>query len=104
MVLSMSKELLKRYITEVLMNIDQDDAMNQNVIWKDSKGTGKLTIRKIVTYTKPFSRFAPGDDVDAELNSDGTITVNGVEKWKPEFDKSKTTPRLRRVKRRRRLA
>jgi hypothetical protein len=99
----MSTELLKTYITEVLADLDQGDDLNQNIVRKDPEGSGKLIIRKLVTYTKPSSRFAPGDDVDAELNRDGTVKVDDLENWKPEFSKTIRRPRRLR-KNSRRLA
>ena len=91
----MSTELLKQYIAEVVMS--------QNIVRKDPEGSGKLIIRKLVTYTKPSSRFAPGDDVDTELNPDGTVKVDELENWKPAFDKTIRKPR-RHKRARRRLA
>lgn len=99
----MSTDLLKQYIMEVVTDLAQSADMNQNIVRKDPEGTGKLIIRKLVTYTKPSSRFAPGDDVDTELNQDGTVKVNDLEVWKPEFDKTIRKPR-RMKKTRRRLA
>lgn len=99
----MSTDLLKQYIMEVVTDLVQSADMNQNIVRKDPEGTGKLIIRKLVTYTKPSSRFAPGDDVDTELNQDGTVKVDDLEVWKPEFDKTIRKPR-RMKKTRRRLA
>lgn len=96
----MSKELLQQYITEVLADMSD---MNQNIIRKDPEGSGKLIIRKLITYTKPSSRFAPGDDVNTNLNPDGTVKVDDLETWQPEFDKTIRRPR-RHHKTKRRLA
>jgi len=89
----MSTELLKQYIMEVMSDLEQGTDMNQNIVRKDPEGTGKLIIRKLVTYVKPSSRFAPGDDVDTELNPDGTVKVDDLETWKPQFDKTIRKPR-----------
>lgn len=93
----MSTELLKQYIMEVMATTD----LAQNIVRKDPEGTGKLVIRKLVTYTKQSSRFAPGEDVDTELNHDGTVKVDDLESWKPEFDKTIRKPRRKRKVRRR---
>jgi hypothetical protein len=77
----MSVALLKRYITEVMMS--------QNVIRKDPEGTGQLVIRKLVTFKKPASRFAPGEDVDTEFDSEGNAVVDDIEKWMPDFETSR---------------
>ena len=97
----MSTELLKKYITEVLEELAQGEDMNQNIVRKDPEGSGKLIIRKLVTYTKPSSRFSPGDDVDTELKRDGTVAVDDLENWKPEFDKTIRKPRRHRKSTRR---
>lgn len=89
----MTAELLRRYIVEFMMT--------QNVIRKDPEGTGKLVIRKLVTYEKPASAFSPGDDVDTELRSDGSVKVDGLETWKPDFDREQVTKRHKRRKHRR---
>lgn len=95
----MSADLLKQYIMEVMTDL------TQNIVHKDPEGSGKLIIRKLVTYTKPSSRFAPGDDVDTELNQDGSVKVDDLEIWKPEFDKTIRRPRrMKKKKNRRRLA
>lgn len=86
----MSTDLLKEYIAEVMMS--------QNIIRKDPEGTGQLVVRKLVTFKKPASRFSPGDDVDTELDSNGNVVVDDIEKWQPDFDKTKRKPR--RVKKR----
>lgn len=86
----MSTDLLKEYITEVMMS--------QNIIRKDPEGTGQLVIRKLVTFKKPSSRFSPGDDVDTELDAHGNVYVDDIEKWKPDYEKTKRKPR--RVKKR----
>lgn len=86
----MSAELLKQYIKEVM------DTMAQNIVRKDPEGSGKLIIRKLVTYTKPASRFAPGEDVDTALNPDGTVKVDDLETWEPAFDKTIRKPRRKR--------
>ena len=96
-VLSMSTALLRRYITEVLADMDQ------NIVRKDPAGNGHLIIRKLVTYEKPASRFAPGDDVDTELKSDGSVKVDDLETWKPDFDSSARKP-TRKVKHTTKLA
>jgi len=83
-VLSMSMELLRRYIAEALMD--------QNIIRKDPDGTGKLVIRKLVTFKKPSSRFSPGDDVDTSLDSNGNAVIDDIEKWEPDFEQSKNKP------------
>lgn len=93
----MSTELLKQYIMEVMTDLAQ------NIVRKDPEGSGKLIIRKLVTYAKPASRFAPGEDVDTELNPDGTVKVDDLETWKPAFDKTIRRPR-RMKKSRKRLA
>lgn len=76
----MTTELLARYIAEVVMT--------QNIVRKDPEGSGKLMIRKLVTYTKGSSRFAPGEDVDTDLRPDGSVKVDDLETWKPEFEKT----------------
>lgn len=88
-----AEQLLKRYILEYMMA--------QNIVRKDPEGTGGLVIRKLVTYEKPSSRFSPGDDVDTELNPDGTVTVDDLETWTPDFEKTIRKPRHRRRSRRR---
>ena len=90
----MSVELLKRYIIECLLL--EDDAMTQNVIRKDPEGTGKLIVRKLVTYKKGDSRFPPGADVDTEFDKDGNAIVDDKERWAPDYEKSKRRPRARR--------
>lgn len=77
----MSTALLKEYITEVMMT--------QNVIRKDPEGTGKLVIRKLVTFKKPASRFPIGQDVPTELTPDGDVVVDDLEKWEPDYEKSR---------------
>lgn len=86
----MSTDLLKEYITEVMMS--------QNIIRKDPEGTGQLVIRKLVTFKKPSSQFSPGDDVDTELDAHGNVYVDDIEKWEPDYEKTKRKPR--RVKKR----
>ncbi len=71
--------------------------MDQNIIRRDPEGTGQLIIRKLVTFKKPASRFAPGDDVDTELDPQGMAVVDDIEKWKPDWGKTRRKPR--RVKR-----
>jgi hypothetical protein len=92
----MSTALLKRYIAEVMMSQDvgtgEGDDMNQNVIRKDPDGTGKLVIRKLVTFKKPSSRYAPGEDVDTQLDSNGNAIVDDLEKWEPDYETSKNKP------------
>jgi len=90
----MSVELLKKYIVECLAL--EADQMTQNVIRKDPEGTGKLIIRKLVTYKKNDSRFPPGADVDTEFDMDGNAIVDDKEKWTPDYEKSKRRPRARR--------
>lgn len=80
----MSTNLLKQYISEVMMS--------QNIIRKDPDGSGKLVIRKLVTFTKPASRFSPGDDVDTTLDSNGNAVIDDIEKWEPDFEKTKNKP------------
>lgn len=65
--------------------------MSQNIVRKDPEGSGRLVIRKLVTYEKPASMFGPGDDVDTELQPDGSVKVDDLETWKPDFKKSSTT-------------
>lgn len=80
--------------------------MTQNIIRKDPDGSGKLVIRKLVTFTKPSSRYAPGDDVDTALDSQGNAVVDDIEKWQPDYEKSKNKPTMtsrRGAGRRRRL-
>lgn len=84
----MTTALLRRYIAEVMMT--------QNVVRKDPEGSGNLVIRKLVTYQKPASRFAPGEDVDTELQPDGTVKIDDLETWKPDFSKTIKKPRRRR--------
>lgn len=91
----MTTALLKRYIAEVMMT--------QNVVRKDPEGSGNLVIRKLVTYQKPASRFAPGEDVDTALQPDGTVKIDDLETWKPDFSKTIKKPNRRR-RRSRRLA
>ena len=86
----MSTDLLREYIAEVMMS--------QNIVRKDPEGTGQLIIRKLVTFKKPASRFSPGDDVDTELDPQGIVMVDDIEKWEPDYEKSKRKPR--RVKKR----
>lgn len=76
----MSTELLRRYIAEVMMT--------QNIVRKDPEGTGHLIIRKLVTFEKPSSRFAVGDDVDTDLKPSGDVVVDDIETWKPDLTKS----------------
>lgn len=76
----MSTELLQQYIAEVMMT--------QNIIRKDPEGSGKLVLRKLVTYTKSSSRFTPGDDVNTDIRPDGTVKVDDLETWNPEFEKT----------------
>lgn len=76
--------------------------MSQNIVRKDPEGSGRLVIRKLVTYEKPASMFGPGDDVDTELQPDGSVKVDDLETWKPDFKKSK--PVKKNKKRRVRLA
>jgi len=83
----MLTELLKRYIFEVMMS-PGEEPMTQNVIRKDPEGTGELIIRKLVTYTKPLTKYRPGEDVDSELTADGNVKVDDLETWHPDFDKS----------------
>ena len=90
----MSVKLLKMYITECVML--EADQMSQNVIRKDPEGTGKLVIRKLVTYKKDDSRFPPGMDVDTKFDKDGNAIVNDREKWTPDYEKSRRRPRARR--------
>lgn len=87
----MTTELLRRYIFEYMMS--------QNVVRKDPEGSGNLVLRKLVTYEKPSSRFAPGDDVDTELKPDGSVKVDDMETWKPDFVKTirKVSKRHKRV-------
>lgn len=80
----MSTELLRRYIAEVMMD--------QNIVRKDPDGSGQLVIRKLVTFKKPSSRFAPGDDVDTALDSSGNAVVDELEKWEPDYELSKSKP------------
>lgn len=82
----MSSDLLKRYITEVLNDIDQ------NIIRRDPDGSGQLVLRKLVTFKKPASRYAPGVDVDTALDSEGNALVDDLETWKPDFELSKSKP------------
>ena len=89
----MSVKLLKMYITECVML--EADQMSQNVIRKDPEGTGKLVIRKLVTYKKDDSRFPPGMDVDTKFDKDGNAIVNDREKWVPDYEKSRRRPRAR---------
>ena len=77
--------------------------MTQNIIRKDPEGTGMLVVRKLVTYQKPASRFAPGEDVDTELQSDGSVKIDDLETWKPDFSKTIRKP-TRKKRRRTRLA
>lgn len=86
----MSTDLLKEYIAEVMMS--------QNIVRKDPEGTGQLIVRKLVTFKKPASRFSPGDDVDTELDPQGIVVVDDIEKWAPDYEKTKRKPR--RVKKR----
>ncbi len=83
----------------------EQGAMNQNIVRKDPEGSGRLIIRKLVTYEKPASRFAPGEDVDTELQPDGSVKVDDLETWKPNFEKIRRqmvrTVRARRVRTRR---
>lgn len=83
----------------------EQGAMNQNIVRKDPEGSGRLVIRKLVTYEKPASRFAPGEDVDTELQPDGSVKVDDLETWKPDFDKARRqstrTIRRRRIRTRR---
>lgn len=88
----MSTTLLKQYISEVMMT--------QNIVRKDPEGSGNLIIRKLVTFEKPTSRFAPGDDVDTQISVDGTVKVDDLETWTPNFEKTKRRPRRRRSVRR----
>lgn len=81
----MSIELLKRYITEVMMD--------QNIVRKDPEGSGKLVVRKLVTFIKPSSRFTAGEDVDAELTPGGDVIMGDVEKWRPDYEKTGRRPR-----------
>lgn len=83
----MSLDLLKEYIVEMMMT--------QNIIRKDPDGSGKLVIRKLVTFTKPSSRYRPGDDVDTALDSKGNAIIDDLETWKPDYEKSKNTPTRR---------
>lgn len=85
-----TNKLLKTYINEVLADMP---GLNQNIVRRDPAGTGKLAIRKLVTYVKDGSRFTPGDDVDAELRKDGTVEVDDLENWKPQFGKTLLKPR-----------
>ena len=80
----MSTDLLKQYIAEVMMT--------QNIVRKDPDGTGKLIIRKLVTFKKPSSRFSPGDDVDTAFDAQGNAVVDDIEKWEPDFETSKNKP------------
>jgi len=84
------------YITEVMMT--------QNIIRKDPEGTGKLVVRKLVTFKKDASRFAPGEDIDTVLNLNGDVVVGDVEKWQPDYEKTKRRPRSRSHGKTRRLA
>jgi hypothetical protein len=89
----MSIELLKKFITEAMMD--------QNIVRKDPAGTGKLVLRKLVTFKKGATRFHSGQDVDTELDADGNIVVDDIEQWQPTFDppkrkKSKTYRRKHR--------
>lgn len=77
--------------------------MTQNVVRKDPEGSGSLVIRKLVTYEKPISRFVPGDDVDTELQPDGTVKIDDLETWRPDFSKTSIKKPHRR-KRRTKLA
>lgn len=81
----MTTALLKQYIFEYMMA--------QNVIRKDPEGTGKLVIRKLVTFKNPASRFAPGEDVDTQLDDFGNVIVDDMEKWEPDYEKSARKPR-----------
>jgi len=91
--------LLRQYIAEVVMSQEQG-AMNQNIVRKDPEGGGSLVIRKLVTYEKPASRFAPGEDVDTELQPDGSVKVDDLETWKPDFDKARRSSRRTVVRKR----
>lgn len=82
----MSADLLKKYIMEVM------EDMNQNIIRKDPDGSGQLVIRKLVTFKKPSSRYAPGEDVDTALDSHGNAVIDDLETWKPDFETSKNKP------------
>ena len=83
----------------------EQGAMNQNIVRKDPEGSGRLVIRKLVTYEKPASRFAPGEDVDTELQPDGSVKVDDLETWEPNFEKVRRqavrTVRARRLRSRR---
>jgi hypothetical protein len=81
----MSTDLLKEYIAEVMMS--------QNIVRKDPEGTGQLIVRKLVTFKKPASRFSPGDDVDTELDPQGVVVVDDIEKWTPDYEKTRRKPR-----------
>lgn len=81
----MSTDLLIEYITEMMMS--------QNIIRKDPEGSGKLIVRKLVTFKKPASQFSPGDDVDTELDVHGNVVVDDIEKWTPDYEKTKRRPR-----------
>ncbi len=92
----MSVALLREYIMEVMMT--------QNVVRKDPEGSGKLVIRKLVTYKKPASRYAPGEDVDTEFDKEGNCVVDDLEKWEPDYEKSARRPTRRRHRKTHHLA
>jgi len=81
----MRKELLRAYVVEVVMS--------QNIVRRDTEGSGNLVIRKLVTYEKPASVFKPGDDVDTELTPAGDVVIDDLETWHPDFEKSIKKPR-----------
>lgn len=69
--------------------------MTQNIIRKDPEGTGKMVVRKLVTFKKSATRFSPGDDVDTDLTPNGDVVIDDIEKWEPDYGKSRRRPRTR---------
>lgn len=73
------KKILRLFIKEHLENLT-----TQNYVYKD-EDDGKLMVKKMVPFKVQSSRFKVDDDVDIELLPDGTLEIDGIENWKPDF-------------------
>jgi hypothetical protein len=81
----MSTTALKQFIIEHL-----NDMMNQSIIRRDDDG--KLMIRKLVKYKKDGSRFTTDDNVSTDIDPNGDIVVDDLEKWYPDFSPEDYNP------------
>lgn len=57
--------------------------MNQSIVRRED---GKNVIRKIISFKKNMTKYKPGDNVDTDVKSDGSVVVDDTERWIPDFD------------------